>query len=114
MSKAIFTLLELSWVSNKTEHARPSVFSLHCGDLFVLSGLFNGSLLADDLLQPLETGVLGAHVPYARLTAVEQRQGVDILELCVANALVHYQVQQLIWSVVQHLVVLPGRKERKQ
>lgn len=92
----------------------PSVFLLHCGDLFVLGGLFDGSLLADDLLQPLQTDVLGAHVPYPRLTAVEQRQGVDVLELCVANPLVHNQVQQLIWSVVQHLIVLPARRDRKQ
>lgn len=91
---------------------------LHRGDLLILGGLFDGGLLADNLLQPLQPGVLSAQVPDACLTAVEQGQGVDVLQLRVANTLVHHQVQQLVCSVVQHLIVLPegrkGNKKRKE
>lgn len=92
---------------NRTPPRTLSCLSLHCSDLLVLGGLFDGRLLTDDLLQPLQPGVLGAQVPYACLAAMEQRQGVDVLQLRVADALVHHQIQQLICSVVQHLVVLP-------
>ncbi len=87
------------------------VWSLNCSDLFVLGGLFDGSLLTDDLLQPLQTDVLGAQVTYARLAAMKQRQGVDVLQLRVANTLVYHQIEQLVRSVVQHLVVLPGWRD---
>lgn len=91
----------------------PSVSS-HRGNLLVLGRLLNGSLLADDLLQPLQPDVLRAQVPHARLAAMEQRQGVDVLQLRVADALVHHQVEQLVGRVVQHLVVLPDKKKRKK
>ena len=93
-----------------TPHPPPKpcpVLSLHRSDLLVLGGLFDGRLLADDLLQPLQPDVLGAQVPHTCLAAMEQRQGVDVLQLRVADTLVHHQIQQLICSVVQHLVVLP-------
>lgn len=82
---------------------------LHRGDLLVLVGLFDGGLLTDDLLQPLQPDVLGAQVSDAGLAAVQQRQGVDVLQLRVADPLVHHQVQELIGGVVQHLVVLPAK-----
>lgn len=87
---------------------------LHCSDLLVLGGLFDGSLLTDDLFQPLQPDVLSAQVAHACLAAMEQGQGIDVLQLCVANALVHYQIQQLISSVVQHLIVLPGEEKRNR
>lgn len=87
------------------------VLWLHCGNLLVLGGLFDGSLLTDDLLQPLQPDVLSAQVTNACLTAMQQRQGVDVFQLRVADALVHHQVQQLVCSVVQHLIVLPGKIE---
>lgn len=95
-----------SIVTRCSREPRPAAGS-HSGDLFVLGGLFDGCLLADDLLQPLQPDVLGAQVPHAGLTAMEQGQRVDVLQLRVAHALVHHQVEQLVRSVVQHLVVLP-------
>lgn len=88
--------------------------SSHCGYLLILGSLFNCSLLADDLLQPLQTDVLRAQVSHASLAAMEQRQGVDVLQLGVANALVHHQIQQLIGSVVQHLIVLPEWRQKDE
>lgn len=81
----------------------------HRGDLLVLGGLFDGSLLTDDLLEALQPHVLRGLVPHARLAAVQQVQGVDVLQLRVLHALVHHQVEQLIRCVVEHLVVLPGK-----
>lgn len=46
-------------------------YTLHCGDLLVFGGLFDGRLLTDDLLQPLQSDVLGAQVSYTRLAAME-------------------------------------------
>lgn len=89
------------------------LLSLHCRDLLVLGGLFDGGLLADDLLQPLQPDVLGAQVPHARLAAVEQGQGIDVLQLRVANALVHHEIEQLVCGVVQHLIVLPERGDMR-
>lgn len=86
----------------------------HRGDLLVLGRLFDGGLLADDLLQPLQPDVLRAQVAHARLAAVEQRQGVDVLQFRVADALVHHQVEQLVGRVVQHLVVLPANRATEQ
>lgn len=45
--------------------------SSHSGDLLVLGSLLDGGLLADDLLQSLQAGVLGAQVAHARLAALE-------------------------------------------
>lgn len=90
------------------------VLSSHCGYLLILGSLFNCSLLTDDLLQPLQTDVLRAQVSHASLTTMEQRQGVDVLQLGVANALVHHQIQQFIGSVVQHLIVLPEWRQKDE
>lgn len=104
-----FSPLFISFLGIPTIPAAPAVSS-HRGNLLVLGRLLNSSLLADDLLQPLQPNVLRAQVPHARLAAMEQRQGVDVLQLRVADALVHHQVEQLVRRVVQHLVVLPDKK----
>lgn len=87
----------------------PVVYPLHRSYFLVLGGLLDGRLLTDDLLEPLQPHVLGGLVSHPRLAAVQQRQGVDVLQLCVLHALVHYQVQEFIGRVVQHLVVLPEK-----
>lgn len=81
----------------------------HCSYFLILGGLLDGCLLADDLLEPLQPHVLGGLVSHPRLAAVQQGQGVNVLQLCVLHALVHHQIQELVGRVVQHLVVLPGK-----
>lgn len=83
----------------------------HSGDFLVLGGLFDGSLLTDDLLEALQPHVLRGLVPHARLAAVQQVQGVDVFQLRVLHPLVHHQVQQLVCCVVEHLVVLSEKRE---
>lgn len=56
---------------NLTSSGPCPVLSLDCSDLLVLGGLFDGCLLTDDLLQPLQPGVLGAQVPHTCLAAME-------------------------------------------
>ncbi|KAL0618180.1 Protein GVQW1 [Plecturocebus cupreus] len=74
-------------------------------------GLLHGAVTgdADDLLEPLQPHVLGGLFPHPRLAAVQQGQGVDVLQLRVLHTLVHHQVQELIGCVVKHLVVLPEK-----
>lgn len=90
----------------------PQHAPLNCGYFLVLGGLLDGSLLADDLFESLQPHILGGLVPHACLTAVQQGQCMNVLQLCVLHALVHHQVQELISCVVQHLVVLPVEENR--
>ena len=91
----------------------PPCTPLHCSDFLVLGGLLDGCLLADDLLEPLQPHVLGGLVSHPRLAAVQQGQGVDVLQLRVLHSLVHHQIQELVGRVVQHLVVLPGKARQR-
>lgn len=52
-----------------TEGERPS--RLNSGDFLVLGGLFDSSLLTDDLLQPLQPHILRGLVSHTRLAPVQ-------------------------------------------
>lgn len=92
-------------MTEETEAAHPLAASRrapcsHCGYFLILGGLLDGCLLADDLLEPLQPHVLGGLISHPRLAAVQQGQGVNVLQLRVLHTLVHHQIQELVGRVV--------------